>query len=127
MVFNALMNNFKIAETSLIFAKCGKAKYWEFGDMEKHLENYLSYYFKGLKNPSPLIPEWVFDFVYQNDDSLNIKIDKSLNDDFKPIYNEYLHWIRNNIEIPSCKSFGDEWKTEAQKLFLDLFENWYAK
>lgn len=127
LVFNALMHIHNIAEDKLIFAKCGKAKSWNAGNLEKHLENYLAYYFKGLKNPSPLIPEWVFDFVYQEDDSLNIKIDKSLNDDFNPLYNEYLHWIRNNIEIPSCKSFGEEWKIEAQNLFLDLFENWYAK
>jgi len=127
LVFTALMNEHQIAEKQLIFAKCGKTKLYDFEDPMILLKEYLTYYFKGLENPSPLIPEWVYDFVYNENNSLNIKINQSLNDDFNPLYNEYLHWLRNGSEIPLCESFKQEWKSTAQKLFLDLYEKWYKK
>lgn len=127
LVFAALCNQYSFATNNLIFAKCGTLKTYAFDEPQNLLINYLSYYFKGLKNPSPLIPEWVFDFVYQKSDSLQNKMDTSLSNDFSPIYNDYLHWMRNQGKILPCLSFNEEWKTNAEELYLELYEKWYGK
>lgn len=127
LVFAILVEKYAIASNNLIFAKCGTLKTYSFDEPQNLLINYLSYYFKGLKNPSPLIPEWVFDFVYQKDDSLQKKIDASLDNDFSPLYNDYLHWMRNQGKILPCLSFNEEWKINAEELYLELYEKWYTK
>lgn len=127
LVFMNLIENNTIAEKKLIFAKCGKVKVWDFDNADKLLHDYLSYYFKGLKNPSPIIPEWAFDFVYQEENSLQNKMDKSLDDDFNPIYNDYLHWMINKDKLTFCESFAEDWKTTATDLYQNIFEKWYTK
>jgi exodeoxyribonuclease V gamma subunit len=126
LVFSCLMKQHNIAKPDLIFAKCGKCKS-AIELCEKYLGDYLDYYFKGLQNPSPLIPEWVYDFVYQKDDSLAIKIKNSLDNDFNPIFNDYLHWMKHDADFPAVPSFREEWKEESRKLFFEMYEQWYAK
>ncbi len=125
IVFSCLMETHKVAEKNLIFAKCGKLKEAFFDNPFEHLENYLDYYFEALENASPLIPEWVFDFVHSDKEQLAKKMNTSLSNDFNPLYNDYLHWIRQNEELPYCASFDECWKAKSQNLYLELYEKWY--
>ncbi|HRD55723.1 MAG TPA: exodeoxyribonuclease V subunit gamma [Parachlamydiaceae bacterium] len=127
LVFTAVMNLHPIAQKEIIFLKCGKSRSAFFDAPLKYLEDYLSYYFKGLENASPLIPEWVSHFIYEEKEDLSEKIENSLNQDFHPLYNDYLHWLKNETEKFSCKSFSKEWKEEASLLFLEPYEKWHEK
>lgn len=127
LVFTALMELYSISAKEIIFLKCGKSKSAWYESPLNYLNDYLSYYFKSLENISPLIPEWVCDFVYEENEILSRKIENSLIEEFNPLYNDYLHWLQNEASKFSCKSFGEEWKTEASKVFLELYEKWHGK
>lgn len=127
LVFSCLMDRFPIAEKQLIFLKSGKIRQAFFDDALMELEKYLTYYFKGLNNPSPLVPEWAYQFVHESQNSLSDELNKSLIDEYHPIYNDYLHWVRNERDDFYCQSFHEEWSIQAKDLFLKLYECWLSK
>jgi exodeoxyribonuclease V gamma subunit len=126
LVYSCLMKKHNISKPDLIFAKCGKSK-TSLAYSEKYLTDYFNYYFKALVTPSPLIPEWTYDFVYQNENSLSVKIANSLDNDFTPIYNDYLRWMKNDADLAMDPSFSNEWKEESRKIYLEMYEEWYSK
>jgi len=112
-------------EQQLLFAKSGKGKSFPNQDPEPLLIDYLDYYFLSLENASPLIPEIAYDLIHQEPEGLEQKIGALLNNDFSPIYNNYLTWISRGDSALNSQSMSEHWKQRGQHLFSDILKQWY--
>lgn len=91
---------------------------------EELLRHYLEYYFVGLDNISPLIPEWIPSILLDDTEKLESEIQKSLCDPYNKSHNSYLHWSLSGGMLPNGKEIAMHWKPIADKLFKPLFEHW---
>jgi len=114
-------------ESRLLMLKSGEAKQAWFENAEKLLIDYLNYFFEGKKNIVPLIPEWTKDFISLDYAELVDKIEDSLKNVHKPIFNEYLHWIARDGAAFSCTSFAQEWPLKAKEIYGNLLNQWFSK
>lgn len=124
VLLNCLIDCYQLPiEKKLLCVKSGKIKEAYFDNPTQELSKLLDYYFYSLHNLSPLTKEWLHDLMNQEPDDLQRTIDKSLNDPFKPIHNEYLKWVcRTNT--PDAFNMSEHWKAQSQELFSAPFNAW---
>jgi exodeoxyribonuclease V gamma subunit len=133
LVFQALIEKHALPiETQLIFIKNGKKKSPFFEDSKELLKRYLEYYFLSLNNPSPLIPEWVSDFLFKTPEEFKNRMESSLKNSFTPIYNDYLKWISRGIKLsglrlPETQDTEGHWKDQAEAIYSKMYQEWYPK
>lgn len=114
-------------ENSLLLLKSGEAKKAWFENAEELLVDYLNYFFEGRKTVVPLIPEWTKDFMHLDYAELVDKIDYSLKNIHKPIFNDYVHWIARNEQAFLCESFAQEWPLKAKGIYGNVLDRWFSK
>ncbi|NGX42811.1 MAG: RecBCD enzyme subunit RecC [Chlamydiae bacterium] len=128
LIYNCLVLKHQLPlKRSLLFAKSGKEKESFFSDPFHLLENYLEYYFHALENISPLIPEWTSDLLENDVHTFDKKIRQTLSGDSRHFYNEYMKWIVKGSNLPDAENILESWKHVAEKLFGELFQQWYPK
>lgn len=103
----------------------GKIKKPWFDCSINSMQCYLNYYLIGLKNVSPLIPEWVPTILEKDSHSLKEKMIDSLNDPFEGFFNHYVKWMLHTNNIPNCEEIITSWHDLAESLYSDLYKNWY--
>ncbi|PJD95244.1 MAG: exodeoxyribonuclease V subunit gamma [Parachlamydia sp.] len=109
--------------THLIFGKSGTMKPPFFNDPFEELKKYLEYYFLCQNNASPLLPEWIPDFI-ENPKGCKTKIQKSLMGPYA-LRNEYMQWmIRGEIHMDYDQML-ENWHSLAKTFFSEIFVHWY--
>jgi len=109
--------------THLIFGKSGTMKAPFFNDPFEELRKYLTYYFLCQNNASPLLPEWIPDFIEKPKES-QFKIQKSLMGPHA-IYNDYMHWIIRGETHLDYDKMLENWHEMAKTFFSEIFTHWY--
>lgn len=112
-------------EKQLLFAKSGKSKSLLNYNAESLLIEYLDYYFLSLENASPLIPEIAYDIIHQDSETLQLKIEALIHNDFNPIYNQYFTWISRGNSNLNAQSISEYWKERGKLLFSGVLQEWY--
>lgn len=127
LVFNALLKTHPFSiKNHLLLTKSDKGKPKEpFSDPFVLLGHYLDYYFTAQKNLSPLIPEWVNHLTTQSSETFAISMRSSLENPFKPLYNDYLQWTLQQSILPDAHTLVTHWQPIAKQLFEDLYHHWY--
>lgn len=112
-------------ESRLIFIKGKKgAKEMAFDEPSKLFVQLLDYYFKG--GISPLMPEWVAPLLKGDGDHLQ-KAVLGGEEEFRPIYDEYLKWLRRSSPGIDLQENMEYWQQEAKSLFATMNAAWYSK
>jgi len=113
---------------SVLFAESPKPPHFvDFDDPQRLLSDYLGYYFKGQRSPSPLLPDWVSHILAQAEVKLQDLYDSDPDDLFKPTYDDYLKWLKRNSANADILSAVENWNPTAQALFVDLDSAWFPK
>lgn len=112
----------------LLFAKDMAMKTPFCGDMHPHLEGFLDFYFVGLKNISPLIPEWIPSILKEEPDEFTDKIRKSCFDVHSNFYNDYALWLfKDEMSLPDASSVLQAWKPKAHALYDVMMDHWFPQ
>ena len=109
----------------MLYVKSGNAKDPYFENPKKLLEEYLEYYFNGMESVSPLIPEWVHDFIKLDADAFEKKMKKQLSERNGHFYNDYMRAMMDGSEFKTALEQFDKWKLVATKMYGELYEKWY--
>lgn len=105
----------------LISSKNSKPIQPSLSDVEKQLQKYLTYFFLGQKVPSPLIPEWISDFLNEEPEPINSKVRSHLEDPFSHFYNVYAQWIFRNFNyFQSMEKMHATWRPISVELFSNI-------
>lgn len=117
-----------IAE-SLLFAKGkkGSAKTAPLDQPKVLLSHFLAYYFKGLKSPSPLMPECVTPMLAGSFDTVRKVFQTPETDEFVTVYDACLKWLRRSSPKADVDAAMPEWQAMAKTLFVDMHKAWYPK
>jgi len=113
-------------EKNIFFAKGHKSKKCDFNDPETLLVNLITYYFNAKNSPSPLLPEWVVPIISGDSEDLQQNFQEAPSD-FKPIYDEYLKWLKRSSPHTDLHSAVQHWQSTAKTLFLEMGTSWYPK
>lgn len=110
----------------LIFASYPHSKKPFFNESIPYLKDLIEYYFICLKNPSPLMPEWISLILDGNMIKLEEKIQQSLKEsNFGNNYkNLELQWFFDRA--PTGKAIIDSWKGQAEKLLKEIVTHWFS-
>jgi len=108
----------------LLFIKNGKCKNPDLNDYEKPLEEYLKYYLLARENISPLIPEWIPEFVESSPEKFQKKVDQTFSEYNMHFYNEYMRWMVKGSETLSSDKMFRDWKEVADKVFGEMIDQW---
>ena len=103
-------------QKKLLCAKSKKVKNVYFENPLLEFERILDYYFHSMQNASPLISEWTHDLVHQEPETLKNSLELSLNNNFHPLHNAYIHWLCQN-EAPNTANLVEHWQHKARELF----------
>ncbi len=131
LIFGCLINAYHLPiAPQIIFAKGkkGECKKMDFCEPEKLLTYLVDYYLKHRDLFSPLMPEWIDPIL----DGAPEELEKLLQEvreenEFKPVYDEYLKWLARNSLGLDLSSIVDNWQGIAQELFVDMKQAWYPK
>jgi len=129
LVFCCLIKQYELPISSqLIFARGEKpsSKNGDVGNPETLLKRFLEYYYKGIKNPSPLMPECISDLLAGKFDKFADVFNEQENE-FNPIYDEYLKWLKRNSPGIDLAKSSVHWQGVAKSLFVDMSQVWYPK
>lgn len=98
-------------DSALLFAKDGKKRVWE-GEIGAYLEAYIDYYFRALREPSPLMPAWASRLLKGEKEAFCALVDK------EPFYTDaYLEWMQNsNIRIETS-AWYERWTPYLEENF----------
>lgn len=90
------------------------------------LQDYLEYYFTALEHASPLVPEWLPKILSKDAEEFQGHLKDSLNNPFKPFYNEYAKWVVKDGDLPIhvIERLYEHWKPRAEKVFGKIFQHW---
>ena len=127
VILNCLIERYQLPiQKQLLCSKSGKVKNAYFNNALHELEQILDYYFQSLHNVSPLTGEWLHDLVHHDSDTLQKAMNKSLNDPFNPMRNEYIKWVcrKNNLD---AANMIEHWQPKARELFSSLYQAWIGK
>lgn len=127
LIFLMLVKQYPIAEPNLIFLKDGKLKSSWFDDPKDYFERYINHYLCSIDQASLIQPSWVNDFINEDQDLIESKVMKSLNNDFKTNYNQYLKWIHVDDKIPLMKEGITKWKEEVKLVYGEMFQEWFSR
>lgn len=128
LVLSCLIKNYQLpisAKLLLIKTAKGKAKESFWSDPEELLRHYLDYYFLGLENLSPLIPEWVPSLLAEERGAFSEKMQSSLSNPFQPLYNDYMQWLTQAGTLPDSTSIELHWQEIARNLYSQMYQNWF--
>ncbi len=128
--FNHLIHTYDLdIQPQVIFVKKAKAakKPLNFGNPGQLVEILLDYYLKNNRILSPLLPEWTYDIMQASVDALTEKFKKPVNDEFYPIYNEYLRWLKMTSPGLAVETAITHWQPVAQNLFAEMEKAWYSR
>lgn len=82
------------------------------------LKDYIEYYFLGLQAPSPLIPEWIPDFLKEDPVHFCKTMQSGLEGSFSTLYNDYALWLfREGGNLALAEELHAEWRPLSVKLF----------
>lgn len=130
VVLGCAIENYQLPITwSLIPIKTKKSeeKSCDTFDPKQLLTHILDLYHASLTSPSPLVPEWTIDILNGEEGKLDETMRKTLNNAFKPIYNDYLEWSVHSKILPSPKSMIDSWKPHADNHLSPIYRAWYPE
>ncbi len=119
-----LIYHMAVEKKDLLFIRTGKSKQM-FGDVSSQLLRYLDYYQVSMKNASPVLPEWTFDFVKKDANALLSTMKEKAKNPFAPIYNDYLEWIMRNEEAIDHINYIEDWKQLSEKTFGEMYDAWF--
>ena len=88
------------------------------------LEKYIDYYFTGLENASPLIPEWVPIFLSSGPHDIRENLLNRAVDPHTKLYNEYALWMVREDSFPHIETAFTEWKALAESFYTPFFQSW---
>lgn len=91
------------------------------------LRRLLEYYFEGVNSPSPLMPECIAPMLAGTHEKVLEFYQGSTNEDFAPIFDPYLKWMRRSSQTSDMASSIENWQPTAQSLFVDMQQAWYPK
>lgn len=116
-------------DRKLIFAKGEKwsVKEEEFESPEKLLIHFLNYYFKGLQNPSPLMPECISPMLRGAVEKVSDIFQTTDDESFNQTYDAYLKWIKRTSPLTDMHASMANWQSTAKTLFVDMHQAWYPK
>ncbi len=84
-------------------------------------EKFLEYYFLGMQTPSPMIPEWIPDFLKGDADHFSKSMLTSLEGSFSSLYNEYALWLfRDRQRLPTAEELYHHWQPLSESLYSEL-------
>lgn len=90
-------------------------------EMISSLEEYLEYYFLGMKVPSILIPEWIPEILRGDSAQFLKAMRNSLEGSFSSFYNEYALWVFRDLnDFPGDDELYGQWKKLSEDLFSQL-------
>jgi exodeoxyribonuclease V gamma subunit len=125
LVFHSLLKQYPLpVGTNYIFSKDGKVCPPFMEDPLHLLEKFLDYYFFGINNASPLIPEWVPLLLSSNKENIREKLAGFMNNPHKKVYNDYAQWMVREGNFPHIENNLDEWKIMAESLYGDFYNHW---
>lgn len=85
------------------------------------LEEYIEYYFLGMKVPSILIPEWVPQILKLDSSQFLKTMRTALEGTFSSFYNEYALWVFRDLnDFPGDDELYGHWKKLAENLFSHI-------
>ncbi len=113
-------------EKQVLCLKSGNIKNAFFENPITVFEEILDFYFQSLRHISPLQSEWHYDLVHQDTENLQKAIDQSLNDEFNPMYNEYIKWVCRHSSFDAANII-EHWQTQAKKMYSPLYKAWTSK
>ncbi|MBA3238083.1 MAG: exodeoxyribonuclease V subunit gamma [Parachlamydiaceae bacterium] len=88
------------------------------------LEEYLEYYFLGMKVPSILIPEWVPEILKADSGQFLKVMRNSLGGSFSSFYNDYALWVFRDLNaFPGDEELYGQWKQLSEDLFSPLAQH----
>lgn len=128
LVFCCLAKQYELPVAShllVVNGKTGKIKDVFFEDPHALLIDYLDYYFTALEHASPMIPEWIPHLLTKKTEDFVVHMQKSINNPFQPLYNDYVKWTMNGCESFSESLLSTNWKDRAQLVYSDMYRHWY--
>ncbi len=127
LILNCLIDYYQLPiQKQLLCTKSGKIKKNFFECPFNELQQIVGYYFNSLHNLSPLTMEWLYDFIHHDAKTLESNIDKSLSDNFNPLYNEYIKWVCRTGTL-NMTNMVDHWKPTALELYSHVYQAWVTK
>lgn len=94
---------------------------------EHLLKKMVEHYIISLKNPSPLIKEWISDVIAKDPDKLDKTIKDSIDNSYPSFYNEYMKWVVDSQTLPDSQHILDEWGAHAENTFGSTYACWTDK
>lgn len=122
LVFSVLVETFNLPiDNQLLMLRSGKIH--TIKEPLNLLKKFITYYLTSLQTPSPLIPEWIYDFIRENQQNCQSFVEGKMKEN-KQLYNEYLQWISRQ---PSVQIAGVDpaWKKYAHEIYEEVMEEWY--
>ncbi|OGN64245.1 MAG: hypothetical protein A3E80_01065 [Chlamydiae bacterium RIFCSPHIGHO2_12_FULL_49_9] len=105
-------------KSPLVFSmKSGKSRILE--NLEESLRAYLEYYFRCLKTPSPLLPDWADSFLRKGAEDLEKKIQGALSGRNR-LEDPVVDWVLARSELSSAEKMIDAWAPYLKGAFGSL-------
>lgn len=112
----------------MVSSKSQKALTAPSHDPELKLKAFIDYYFLGLENISPLIPEWLESLLKDDDSSFFRAMQNDIHGDFSAFYNSYALWLfKDAAELPSIEGVAPLWRKLAIDIYGELVTHLKAK
>lgn len=89
-------------------------------DPKQSLKDYISYYLRASQEPSPLLPEWVPEFLKADPRFMDRDVRACWSMPWTPFYNHYAIWAFDSSESLSMGQLYQPWIKEAESLFHPL-------
>lgn len=90
-------------------------------DFENKLKMFIEYYFLGLNNLSPLIPEWIESILKNDEVSFGRCLQNDIQGEFSSFYNNYALWLFKGAEkLPNDSVIHPLWRKFAIDIYGDL-------
>lgn len=113
----------------IVFAKPKKVvvKNLDFDDVEMLLRQFLVYYLNNKTSLSLLLPGWIPHILAGDALGLQKEIDNISEGEFKPVYDQYLKWLKQSSPSLDAQSIIDHSQSTAKVLFNDMHDLLYPK
>lgn len=113
-------------KSDLLLPQTGGAKTLNLDHPLELLGSYLDYLQCALKQPSPLMPDWLTILIKNDEQGFKAKIESSSDRQFKSYVDPYLEWLFSRNQEMELASWMGHWKSHSSTLFAPLHQ-WYPK
>jgi exodeoxyribonuclease V gamma subunit len=103
---------------AVLFTKAGKLKESCIENPLLLLSQYLAYYERALKEPSPLMPFWVNSLLFKGEKEFAKSVADSVEND------ECLFWLKRRQALPNSKEVFNRWKKDLEQLLQPMLTVW---